>query len=164
MTYLTELLILESEWGQSSMKANEYVIENKGFTFANKDKHLHDKELVTKPKSYFRDAFDRFAKNKGSIFATIVIGILVLYAIIAPIFSQYTVAFRDDRYSAALPKNPLFAETNFWDGCNNKEMNYRDFIYYYGIGEVVFPCWPTYSVELAEEEIRILEDCLCLFR
>lgn len=117
------------------MKASEYKIDKSGFTFANKDKFLHDKELVTKPKSFFRDALDRFAKNKGSIFAAIVIGILVLYAIIAPIFSQYTVSFRDDRYIAALPKNPLFAETNFWDGCSKKEdVNFRSFTYYYAMG------------------------------
>lgn len=116
------------------MKASEYKIDNVGFNFANKDKVLRDKELVTKPKSYLRDAFDRFAKNKGSIFASIVIGILVLYAIFAPIFSPYSVAFRDERYVSVLPKSPLFSETNFWDGCSNETINFRDFTYYYSMG------------------------------
>ena len=116
------------------MKPSEYKISAEGFNFANENKLLHDKELVTKPKSYFRDAFDRFCKNKGSIVAAIVIGILVLYAIIAPICSQYTVSYRDELYGGALPKNEIFEKCNFWDGCKDETLDFRAFIKYYSMG------------------------------
>ena len=65
------------------------------FKLVNENKKLHDKELVTKPIGFFKDAMYRFSRNKGSIFGAIVIGILVLYAIIAPIISPYTVSYND---------------------------------------------------------------------
>ena len=88
------------------------------FSFANTNKVLHDKELVTKPISYFRDAWNRFKKNKGSIVASIVIIIIVLYAIIVPIFSQYSISYEDPYFSATKPKIQLFEKLgwNFMDG------------------------------------------------
>ena len=41
-----------------------YDLPKEKFSFANADRKLHDKELVTKPISYFRDAWNRFKKNK----------------------------------------------------------------------------------------------------
>ena len=74
------------------------------FVLVNENKKLHDKELVTKPVGFFKDAMYRFARNKGSIVAAIVIGVLVLFAIIAPIISPYTVAYNDINYAYCLPK------------------------------------------------------------
>ena len=116
------------------MKASEFKIDKAKLALVGEDRPLHDKELVTKPKSYLSDAFGRFAKNKGSVFAAIVIGILVLYSLIAPIFSPYNVSYRDPVFVKILPKSQLFENTNFWDGCSNKELNYRQFVQYYAMG------------------------------
>ena len=67
------------------MKPNEIKVPKEKLVLANSEGKLRDKELVTKPISYFRDAFNRFKKNKASIAGAIVIGILILYAIFAPI-------------------------------------------------------------------------------
>ncbi len=85
--------------------------------------NLHDKKLETKPISWFRDAFNRFARNKASIFAGIVIIFLILFAILAPFFTPYTVAYEDATYSSVLPKNKLFYDLGikFWDGGQNKD-------------------------------------------
>ena len=107
------------------------------FSFANTDGKLHDKELVTKPISYFRDAWNRFKKNKGSIVAAMVIIILVLYAIIVPIFSQYDTKYEDDYYIRTKPKIQLFEKLgwNFMDGCAEaKNQNVETFVRYYSMG------------------------------
>ena len=104
------------------------------FVLVNENKKLRDKELVTKPVGFFMDAMHRFAKNKGSIVGAIVIGVLVLYAIIAPIISPYTVSYNDTYYRYVLPK--LFNNENidFLDGATNKTLNEATFIYYYSMG------------------------------
>ena len=116
------------------MRPEEYNIPAEKFKLVNEDKKLHDKELVTKPVGYFKDAMIRFAKNKGSIVGAIVIGILVLYAIIAPIFSQYTVSYHDAYYIRTLPKLFNSETIDFLDGAENKTNNLVTFINHYAIG------------------------------
>ncbi len=99
------------------------------------DKNLsHDVKLDTKPHSYLYDAFKRFCKNKGSVVAACVIAFLVLFAVIAPWFTPYSVAYDDSTFKFALPKSHLFENTNFWDGCQEKDEGYSNFIYYYAMG------------------------------
>ena len=107
------------------MKANEYIISNEKFVFASNSDNLHDKALETKPVSYFRDAFNRFCKNKASIIATFIIGFLVIFAIIGPMLTPYTVAYKDENYKFARPRNQLFYDLGipFWDGGTEKEVN-----------------------------------------
>ena len=116
------------------MRPEEYEISKEKFVLVNENKKLHDKELVTKPVGFFKDAMHRFAKNKGSIVGAIVIGILVLYAIIAPMVSPYTVSFRDPYYAYTLPK--LFKNENidFLDGCKKTESNEILLINYLSMG------------------------------
>lgn len=118
------------------MKANEYNISSEKFVLVGKNRQIHDKELSTKPISYFADAFSRFKRNKASIVATVIIGILILFAIIGPILSPYKVSYSDGYYKYTLPKNELFVSLgiDFWDGCSKKETTAQDFLYYYGIG------------------------------
>ena len=100
------------------MKAQDYIISKEKFVFRADNGNLHDKKLETKPVTYFRDALNRFAKNKASIVATIIIAILVLFAIIAPIVTPYQVSDADINYAYVLPKNQLFRDLgiHFWDG------------------------------------------------
>lgn len=105
------------------------------FQFVEKQDLKHEKTLVTKPRSYLADAFSRFCKNKGSIVGACVILILVLYAIFGTVFSNYSVSHRDTYFRYALPKLEMFANTNFWDGCENKSLSKATFYYYYYMGE-----------------------------
>lgn len=59
-----------------------------------------------KAKSSLMDAFGRFLWNKASVAAAIIIACLLLFALLTPLFSPYTVAFRDGFYRT-MP--PLFA-------------------------------------------------------
>ncbi len=104
------------------------------FKFVGGQHLIHDVKFDTKARSYMADAFSRFCKNKGSVVASIVIIVLVLFAIVAPFCTQYTVAYEDITFKFALPKLHLFENTNFWDGCSNKTGGLQNFVYYYAMG------------------------------
>lgn len=116
------------------MEANSRTIPKEKFAFAEKRDLSHDKKLATKPVGYFRDALRRFCKNKGSVVAACIILFLLLYAIIAPFCTPYTVDYADSYFTFTLPKNPWFANTNFWDGSSREEMNREAFTRYYAMG------------------------------
>ena len=117
------------------MSNQEYNnIPKEKFVLVNENKKLHDKELVTKPIGFFKDAMYRFAKNKGSIVGAIVIGILVLYALIAPIFSRYTVSYNDIYYAHVLPKVFNSEKIDFLDGAKKQTTNLTTFINHYAKG------------------------------
>lgn len=100
------------------MKAQDYQISSEKFVFRSHGENLHDNKLETKPVSYFRDALNRFCRNKGSILAAIIILFLFLFAIIGPMCTPYTVGYQDEMYKFVQPKNQLFYDLglNFWDG------------------------------------------------
>ena len=95
------------------------------FRFATKNDLAHDSKFETKPVSYFQGAFQRFCKNKGSVVGGIVIAFLVLFAILAPLFTPFQPKYYDMVYAYVTPRNNLFASSNinFWDGCKEKETN-----------------------------------------
>ena len=104
------------------MKQNDYMnIPKEKFEFVGRGEKIFDRKLETKPIGYFKDAFIRFRKNKSSVVAAIIILILILYAIIAPIFSPFTVDSRDPYYATVLPKNQLLAQYGIWDGTTQKQ-------------------------------------------
>jgi len=85
---------------------------------------LHDQAFETKPVSFLKGAIRRFAKNKASIVAAVIISLIVLYAIIVPFVSpknyvnstEYPSGFQDANFAYVLPYNPMFKGTGFWDG------------------------------------------------
>ncbi len=109
-------------------------IPKEKFRLANTSDRISDKKFATKPIGYFKDAMIRFSKNKSSVAATIIIFILLLYAIFVPIFSPYTVSDRDGYYKMALPKSTLFAWLG-WDGCGEQKETQAGYDYYNGIGQ-----------------------------
>ncbi len=60
----------------------------------------HDKKLESKPIGYFRDAFNRFCRNKSSVVAAFIILALVLYSLLVPFFCEtnYSRALTDTMY------------------------------------------------------------------
>lgn len=119
------------------MKAQDYQISADKFKFHSVGATIHDQKLETKPVTYLRDAFNRFAKNKGSIVAFFVIVILVLFAVLGPVLSPYTVSYSDKYYELARPKSQLMYKLGipFWDGGRKKEANAFDLARYLAIEE-----------------------------
>lgn len=97
-------------------------IPQEKFAFTNKDEKLHDKKLETKQMSYFEDVLRRFAKNKSSVVAAVIIALLVLFALIGPftVNQEYVDSFATqtilNRYQYLTPKLDIFEGTGFWDG------------------------------------------------
>ncbi len=89
---------------------------------------LHDQAFETKPVSFLRDSFNRFAKNKASIIGAAIILIIALYGIIVPFVMptahvdsvSYPNGFGDSEFQYATPYCSWFAGTGFWDGTKTK--------------------------------------------
>ena len=83
-----------------SEKTKYEQIPASAFEFVPMEGRMHDKKLESKPVGYFRDAFNRFCRNKSSVVAAIIILLLVLYSIIVPWLCQnnYTRALTDTTY------------------------------------------------------------------
>ncbi len=90
----------ELEWGRgNSMENNKNDFNNtpkventqiskSDFKFVQMDEKIHDVKFETKPTTFFKDAFRRFRKNRSSVTAGIIIGILITMAVIVPLASQ----------------------------------------------------------------------------
>ena len=100
------------------------------FRFASRNDLYHDSKFETKPVSYFQGAFQRFSKNKGAVVGGVVIAFLVLFALIAPLFTPFKPAYYDMVYAYVTPKCNLFANNgiDFWDGGKQKDTNYVGYI------------------------------------
>ncbi len=104
-------------------------IPQEKFTFASSSGDMHDKKLSTKPVGFFKDAFNRFKKNKASSVAAIIILLLVLYALIGPFFgnSVYQKAYETDtlvkHYEKLLPRVDFLEGTGIWDGSKKVEIS-----------------------------------------
>ncbi len=98
---------------------------------------LTDEKPTVKPVGYFKDAWRRFCKNKGSLMAFGIILFLILFALFAPLFSPYTVSYEDMYFRYNYPRNEWFVELgfNFWDGCVKKQLNEVTFLQYKAIGQ-----------------------------
>lgn len=104
------------------------------FRFASHGASLKDKKPETKPVGYFRDAWRRFKKNKASIVALCIIAFLVLFALIAPLFSPFSMFFSDPIYRNRIPKNSVLAHVGIATGEYGRDLNGRAFEYFEAIG------------------------------
>ncbi|HPJ02385.1 MAG TPA: ABC transporter permease [Candidatus Limiplasma sp.] len=104
------------------------------FGFANKNERIHDVKFETKPIGYFKDAWLRFRKNKSAVVATVLIIFLLLFALIVPFVSNYTVSFRDGYYKTVLPKNATLAPLGIWNGAKVQRETQAGYDYYRSIG------------------------------
>lgn len=89
------------------MQENIKQIPKEKFEFAQINTNMHDEKLKTKARGYFADALVRFKKNKSSVIAAFIIGLLVLFAIVSPIISPYSVYDKDNDYQ----KYPPYVES-----------------------------------------------------
>ena len=122
---------------KNNMNYNDIPAEK--FTFVGVDAKLHDKKFETKQVSYFRDAFNRFCKNKSSVVAAIIIVCLVLYAILVPMLcsNAYTEAPTDTNYlnyTKLAPKSKFLSKFGIMDGTKSLTLSEANKIYFEAIG------------------------------
>ena len=121
------------------------------FEFANQGEKLTDKKFDTKPIGYFKDAWLRFKKNKASVFASIIILIIILYAILVPLFTfNYDVTFMDSRYAKKGPRNTTLRNIGIADGGVTSEYSERGLIKTYAIGMGALDVNGTGDIKLSD--------------
>lgn len=109
-------------------------IPKEKFQFAQMDKRLHDEKFSVKPIGYFKDAWLRFKKNKSSILASLIILMMVLFAIIVPYISPYAISDAEGVYARMRPKSKLLSEIGLMDGTYKKVLNDKYYMYLRSIG------------------------------
>ncbi|MGN0424843.1 MAG: ABC transporter permease [Acetatifactor sp.] len=114
----------------------EKTYTDEDFSFVQNNGHIHDQRFETEPVGYFKDAWRRFCKNKGSVVAGLIIIFLILFAILTPMFSDYEMSFTESYYTYALPKSRLFSRFGIWDGCSKRTVNQQTYDYYDAMGAV----------------------------
>jgi oligopeptide transport system permease protein len=115
------------------VKANECQYPNvpaEKFEFVQHDQKIYDEKFDTKPIGYFKDAWIRFKRNKGSVVAGIVLSILILFALFGPSISKFDMQFDDMFLKDALPKSKFFSKLGFWDGNKEVDMNIKFYNHY----------------------------------
>ncbi len=105
------------------------------FQFVQQSQAIHDEKLQTKPVGYLKDAWLRFCKNKSAVVAFTLIVVLLLFALIVPEVSNYTVQFRDPYYKTVLPRCEWFKDAGFWDGGKNDKQTQAGYEYLNAIGQ-----------------------------
>ena len=82
------------------------------FTFVQRDTVIRDTKFQTKSRGYMADALIRFKKNKSSVVAAWIIGFLVLFALVSPLISPYSIKDKDVRYQNYPPFVKAIADMN----------------------------------------------------
>ena len=109
-------------------------IPKEKFTLVNHGERISDKKFDTKAIGSFMDAMLRFKRNKSSVVAAIIILCLLLFSIFVPMFSNYSVTFRDGYYKMVLPKSQVFSFLG-WDGCKMQQESQAGYDYLSSIGQ-----------------------------
>ena len=123
---------------------NDINLENltaADFEFCQKDDNIRDKKLDTKPIGAFRDAMIRFCKNKSSIVAAVIICCIILFALLAPVFSQYEQGFKYNTYKYMRPKSEKFA----WLGLDGQYSKKLSVPFYYELNGIAVSTIDTYE-------------------
>ncbi len=86
----------------------EYVHRNAG-------EKIHDKKFEGKPTTFAKDAFRRFCKNKSSVVAAVIIGVLMTASVFAEVVSPYDIHTPQGTIAKLVPKIRNGGD-GFWDG------------------------------------------------
>lgn len=108
---------------------------NPRFQFAQIKDDIKDQKIEGEAIGFFKDAMIRFRKNKSSIIATIILAIIVLFAIIGPSLSAYGWNDQDVTRSLLPSKIPVIEKLGICDGIRevnvqkqNVDTEYKDSI------------------------------------
>lgn len=114
---------------------NDINIAKEKFEFANTGTKITDIKFEDKPIGYFKDAWLRFSKNKMSIFAGIIIVLIILFAFLTPLLSfKFDSTFLDPYYSKKGPRNVTLGKIGIADGGIVRTFSEKGFIKALAVG------------------------------
>ena len=107
---------LKEKVTQSHLTEEEkVVVTDQDFQLVNTSDYSHDQKFETKPTTFLKDSVKRFSKNKSSVVATYILGILLLCSVVVPIIDRSDVN-KPSPYQIYLEPKLFDAGTGFWDG------------------------------------------------
>ncbi|MGN0205349.1 MAG: ABC transporter permease [Coprococcus sp.] len=124
-------------------------IPKEEFEFVQMNERIHDKELETKPVGFLQDALIRFAHNKGAVVCAFILLLLVMFAIVTPFVSNYSISEKDGYYAYVLPKLSSSFDLGFWNGCSKKQVNQQTYDYYSAIPGAIAELYNTEEINVA---------------
>lgn len=151
------------------MMDNMNKIPQEMFELAQENDRLSDAKLDTKPVGYFKDAWNRFRKNRASVVALAIIVVIALFAIITPLCSKFKMSEADGYYAKTRPKIDSQSNSNsgFWDGTYTSTQPNNGLIYYWGIalgaldqtgsGKVAWDSAENYELNPVRKIIQVTE-------
>ena len=96
---------------------------------------IADKKFEDKPIGYFKDAWLRFRRNKGSIVAAIIILLIVLFSIVVPITNtRYDSTFMDVFYAKKPPKNFALMKLGIANGQTTRTFEEKGLLKFVAVG------------------------------
>ena len=99
-------------------EAQDPSISKDDFKLVQADATIHDQKFETKPTTFLKDCIKRFRKNKSSVVAAVILGILLTMSIFVPIIFKTSEVHETNTSHPELyylePK--LFNGGGFWDG------------------------------------------------
>ncbi len=100
--------------------------------------NIPDEKFVLVQQDASIHALIRFKRNKGSVAGAYIIGLLLLFAILVPIFSKFDMKYTDGFYTYTLPKSELLSKIGIMTGHSDYTYNQQSFDYFNSIpGAVV---------------------------
>lgn len=100
------------------------TINDNDFELVDSSTYSHEQKFETKPTTFLKDSLKRFSKNKSSVVAAWILGILISLSFIIPVVVPSDVKNPHEHEIFLQPK--LFdSGFGFWDGCKN----YSDIAY-----------------------------------
>ena len=110
-------------------------IPKEKFAFVNRGDRITDKKFEDKPISYFKDAWIRFRKNKGSIVAACIILLIVIFSFLTPLLTtRFDSTFMDVFYAKKPPRNLLLSNIGIADGGSNRTFSDKGLVAAIAIG------------------------------
>ena len=109
----------EFELTSLPVECQDPSITKDDFKLVQVDEKIHDQKFETKPTTFLKDCLKRFRKNKSSVVAAFILGILLVMSVVVPIFFK-TSDIHDTSVSHPeiyyLEPKLFNAGTGFWDG------------------------------------------------
>ena len=125
-----DLSIQELRWELVEVNKETKKIDPSKFNLVHTEKDFYksDDILTTKSASYYRDAFNRFKRNKSSVIAAIILGFIIFFTIFGPYFKKYdlikTNPAATSHFKELPPKIPGLEHFGIFNG--TKTLNSRD--------------------------------------
>lgn len=119
------------------MIKNIVPLDKSKFILVQKNQILLDEALKTKPIGYYKDAWNRFRKNKASFVAMFFILFILFFTIVGPLMKVYDLpsvsAIEANRLRELPPKVPFLKNFGILDG--SKRLNGRSLAYFESLPE-----------------------------